>query len=104
MTPKIAPAKGKLGILTPGMGAVSTTFMAGVEAVKKGLGAASALGAVLEPSARTFESLSARVSRAVSSLVTTELLGVYGVRVAKWFLKSFSLLSRSAQQSMRRLR
>ena len=39
MTPKIAPAKGKLGILTPGMGAVSTTFMAGVEAVKKGLGA-----------------------------------------------------------------
>ncbi len=38
MTPKIAPAKGKLGILTPGMGAVSTTFMAGVEAVKKNLG------------------------------------------------------------------
>ena len=38
MTPKIAPAKGKLGILTPGMGAVSTTFMSGVEAVKKGLG------------------------------------------------------------------
>ena len=37
-TIKIAPAKGKLGILTPGMGAVSTTFMAGVEAVKKGLG------------------------------------------------------------------
>jgi myo-inositol-1-phosphate synthase len=39
MTPTIAPAKGKLGILTPGIGAVSTTFMAGVEAVKKGLGA-----------------------------------------------------------------
>jgi myo-inositol-1-phosphate synthase len=38
MTPKIAPAKGKLGILTPGMGAVATTFMAGVEAVKKNLG------------------------------------------------------------------
>jgi myo-inositol-1-phosphate synthase len=34
---KIAPAKGKLGILTPGMGAVSTTFMAGVEAVRKGI-------------------------------------------------------------------
>jgi len=32
----IAPAKGKLGILTPGMGAVSTTFMAGVELVRKG--------------------------------------------------------------------
>ena len=33
---KIAPAKGKLGILMPGMGAVSTTFMAGVELVRKG--------------------------------------------------------------------
>jgi myo-inositol-1-phosphate synthase len=35
----IAPADGKLGILIPGIGAVSTTFMAGVEAVKRGLGA-----------------------------------------------------------------
>src|SRR5580693_946884 len=33
---KIAPPKGKLGILTPGMGAVSTTFMAGVELVRRG--------------------------------------------------------------------
>jgi myo-inositol-1-phosphate synthase len=33
----IAPAKGKLGVLTPGMGAVATTFMAGVFAVRKGL-------------------------------------------------------------------
>ena len=33
---KIAPAKGKLGVLTPGMGAVSTTFMAGVELIRKG--------------------------------------------------------------------
>ena len=32
----IVPPKGKLGILTPGMGAVSTTFMAGVELVRKG--------------------------------------------------------------------
>ena len=37
MSRTIAPAKGKLGILIPGMGAVSTTFMAGVEAIKKGL-------------------------------------------------------------------
>ncbi|HLJ16690.1 MAG TPA: inositol-3-phosphate synthase [Bryobacteraceae bacterium] len=36
-TPQIAPAGGKLGILIPGIGAVSTTFMAGVEAVKRGL-------------------------------------------------------------------
>ncbi len=32
----IAPAKGKLGVLIPGMGAVATTFMAGVELVRKG--------------------------------------------------------------------
>ncbi|MGA7409745.1 MAG: inositol-3-phosphate synthase [Bryobacteraceae bacterium] len=35
---KIAPATGKLGVLIPGMGAVATTFIAGVEAVKRGLG------------------------------------------------------------------
>jgi len=35
---KITPAVGKLGVLTPGMGAVTTTFVAGVEAVKRGLG------------------------------------------------------------------
>ena len=34
----IAPASGRLGILIPGMGAVATTFIAGVEAVKRGLG------------------------------------------------------------------
>ncbi len=33
----IAPAKGKLAILTPGMGAVATTLYAGVIAVKKGI-------------------------------------------------------------------
>jgi myo-inositol-1-phosphate synthase len=32
----IASPKGKLGVLTPGMGAVSTTFMAGVELVRRG--------------------------------------------------------------------
>jgi myo-inositol-1-phosphate synthase len=30
-------AKGKLGVMIPGMGAVATTFVAGVEAVRKGL-------------------------------------------------------------------
>ncbi|MBK8565529.1 MAG: inositol-3-phosphate synthase [Saprospiraceae bacterium] len=34
---KVKPATGKLGILTPGMGAVASTFMAGVIAVNKGL-------------------------------------------------------------------
>lgn len=33
----IQPATGKLGILTPGMGAVATTFMAGVLSIRKGL-------------------------------------------------------------------
>ena len=35
----IAPASGKLGVLMPGMGAVATTVMAGVEAIKAGIGA-----------------------------------------------------------------
>ncbi|MCP4573184.1 MAG: inositol-3-phosphate synthase [bacterium] len=34
---KIKPATGKLGVLTPGMGAVATTFIAGVVAIRKGL-------------------------------------------------------------------
>src|SRR5579863_150034 len=47
---KIAPAKGKLGVLLPGMGAVSTTFMAGVELVRKGkaqpVGSVTQLGTI----------------------------------------------------------
>ncbi len=34
----IEEPKGKLGVLLPGMGAVATTFIAGVEAVRRGLG------------------------------------------------------------------
>src|SRR3974390_1182173 len=44
----VAPANGKLGIMIPGMGAVATTFVAGVEAVRKGIsspiGSATPLG------------------------------------------------------------
>ena len=47
---KIQPATGKLGVLLPGMGAVSTTFMAGVELVRKGkaqpVGSLTQLGTV----------------------------------------------------------
>lgn len=47
---EIAPAEGKLAILTPGMGAVSTTFMAGVELVRQGhsrpIGSLTQLGTV----------------------------------------------------------
>jgi myo-inositol-1-phosphate synthase len=42
----MAPAKGKLGIMIPGMGAVATTFVAGVEAVRKGL--AKPIGSVTQ--------------------------------------------------------
>ena len=43
---KIAPARGKLGILIPGMGAVTTTFIAGVEANRRGL--AKPIGSVTQ--------------------------------------------------------
>jgi len=33
---RIEPAEGKLGVLIPGMGAVTTTFLAGLEAVRRG--------------------------------------------------------------------
>ena len=35
---RILPAEGKLGVLLPGMGAVTSTFIAGIELLKKGLG------------------------------------------------------------------
>lgn len=47
---EVAPAKGKLGVLLVGLGAVSTTFIAGVEAIKKGLaepiGSLTQMGAI----------------------------------------------------------
>jgi Myo-inositol-1-phosphate synthase len=47
---KIASPRGKLGVLLPGMGAVSTTFMAGVELVRKGhaqpIGSLTQLGTI----------------------------------------------------------
>ena len=36
---EIAPARGKLGVLLVGLGAVSTTFIAGVHAIRKGIAA-----------------------------------------------------------------
>ena len=47
---EVAPAKGKLGVLLVGLGAVSTTFIAGVEAIKQGLaepiGSLTQMGAI----------------------------------------------------------
>jgi len=34
---KIAPPQGKLGVVLPGMGAISSTLIAGIEAVKRGV-------------------------------------------------------------------
>src|SRR6201991_856721 len=48
-TPKAAdiqPAKGKLGVMIPGMGAVATTLIAGVEAVRRGM--AKPIGSMAE--------------------------------------------------------
>src|ERR1700751_4623321 len=36
-TGELQVPKGKLGVMIPGMGAVATTFVAGVEAIRKGL-------------------------------------------------------------------
>lgn len=36
-SPSVVDAKGKLGVMIPGMGAVATTFVAGVEAIRKGI-------------------------------------------------------------------
>ena len=38
MAQSIAPATGRLGVLTVGLGAVSSTLIAGVELVKRGMG------------------------------------------------------------------
>ncbi|MEO1514137.1 MAG: inositol-3-phosphate synthase [Bacteroidota bacterium] len=43
---KLQPAKGKLGILMPGLGAVATTFIAGVIAIRKGM--ASPIGSLTQ--------------------------------------------------------
>ena len=47
---EIRPATGKLGVLLPGMGAVATTFIAGVEAVRRGfakpIGSLTQLGTI----------------------------------------------------------
>src|SRR6059058_723914 len=46
----IKPATGRLGVLLPGMGAVATTFIAGVEAVRRGhakpIGSLTQLGTI----------------------------------------------------------
>jgi myo-inositol-1-phosphate synthase len=45
-TPQIAPAEGKLGVVCVGLGAVSTTFIAGVELIRRGM--ADPIGALTQ--------------------------------------------------------
>ena len=45
-TPTVAPAEGRLGVLTVGLGAVASTLIAGVELAKRGLG--SPIGALTQ--------------------------------------------------------
>jgi len=54
---QVAPAKGKLGIMMPGMGSVATTMIAGIEAVRRGfakpVGSFAELGTVNDNDGRT---------------------------------------------------
>ena len=50
-SPTVAPAKGRLGVLTVGLGAVASTLIAGVELVKRGMSARSARSPRWAPSA-----------------------------------------------------
>ena len=43
---KVEAAKGKLGVLMPGLGAVSTTFIAGTLAIRKGI--SSPIGSITQ--------------------------------------------------------
>ena len=45
-SPTVAPAEGRLGVLTVGLGAVASTLIAGVELAKRGLG--SPIGALTQ--------------------------------------------------------
>ena len=44
----IRPAQGALGVLLPGLGAVATTVIAGVEAVRRGLGNKKPIGSLTQ--------------------------------------------------------
>ena len=69
-SPTIAPAVGRLGILTPGMGAVATTLYAGVLAARQGL--ASPIGSLTQMG--TMEDASG-VERKIRELVSLSGLG-----------------------------
>jgi myo-inositol-1-phosphate synthase len=77
---QIAPAEGKLGILVPGMGAVTTTFIAGLEAIKRGL--AKPIGSLTQLGTVRLGKRTEGRSPAIRDFVP--LAGINDIEVACW--------------------
>ena len=77
---QIAPAEGKLGILVPGMGAVTTTFIAGLEAIKRGL--AKPIGSLTQLGTVRLGKRTEGRSPAIRDFVP--LAGIGDIEVACW--------------------
>ena len=77
---QIAPAEGKLGILVPGMGAVTTTFIAGLEAIKRGL--AKPIGSLTQLGTIRLGKRTEGRSPAIRDFVP--LAGINDIEVACW--------------------
>ncbi|HWI16399.1 MAG TPA: inositol-3-phosphate synthase, partial [Vicinamibacterales bacterium] len=73
---EIAPAQGKLGILLVGLGAVSTTTIAGVIAIRKGL--AKPIGSLTQMGTNSLifgERLSVRFPRRIVPICVSDPMG-----------------------------
>jgi myo-inositol-1-phosphate synthase len=77
---QIAPAEGKLGILVPGLGAVTTTFIAGLEAIKRGL--AKPIGSLTQLGTVRLGKRTEGRSPAIKDFVP--LAGIEDIEVACW--------------------
>ena len=75
---RIAPADGKLGVMIPGMGAVTTTFIAGVEAVRRGL--AKPIGSVTQLSTIRLGKRTEGRSPLIKEFVPLAAIGEPGIR------------------------
>ena len=73
---KVSPPRGRLGVLMPGLGAVATTFYAGLEAMKRGLG--QPLGSLTQMGELELEPGSPRPIKKVLPLASVEDLEVGG--------------------------
>jgi len=77
---KIQNASGKLGILLPGMGAVSTTFIAGVEAVRRGI--AKPIGSLTQMGTIRLGKRTDNRVPAIKDFI--DLAGLEGLRFGGW--------------------